>query len=137
MVLEAHFSRLQVSIHTPPARSSGADVGGSGARVCLGGAIHVSITNVAAVVVCTVVKKCCGMVAALPNGCSIEQPLGSKQAVDGQITELTSDFFQHTHSFSNASHIFAENTLTLQRNGKMFSLNLCTRLLYGVYRRIH
>jgi len=52
-----YFRRLQVSTRIPPARSSGADVGGSAAGVCRGETTHVAITKVAAVVVCASVKK--------------------------------------------------------------------------------
>ena len=52
-----YFRRLQVSTRIPPARSSGADVGGSAAGVCRGETTHVTITNVAAVVVCAVAKN--------------------------------------------------------------------------------
>ena len=83
--------------HTSP---DGADVGGWAESVYRGRMIHAAITDVTAVVVYAVVKNChCRRDTVLPNGRSIEQPLGSKQAVDGQITELTSDFF-NTHTLS-------------------------------------
>jgi len=44
-------------MRTPPTSPDGTDAGGVAMGVCRGGTIHVAITSVAAVVVCTTVKK--------------------------------------------------------------------------------
>lgn len=50
------MGRPQVATRTPPSRSANANAGGYAEGVCHGGAIHVSITAVAVLVVCTAKK---------------------------------------------------------------------------------